>query len=103
MSKEELLLEYWRDLPLEQRRELVNFAEFLHTKTAARSARPNIKGLCADIPVDLSLEDFTQARQETWADWDTEIVARMQQIQSGTAIGEAAPTVFNRWKTRQFE
>jgi hypothetical protein len=67
MSKEELLLEYWRDLPLEERRELVNFAEFLHTKTATRSARPNIKGLCADIAVDLSLEDFTQARRETWA------------------------------------
>jgi hypothetical protein len=67
MSKEELLLEYWRDLPLEQRRELLNFAEFLHTKTAARSPRPNIKGFCADIAVDLSLEDFTQARQEAWA------------------------------------
>ncbi len=34
MSKEELLLEYWRDLPLEQRRELINFAEFLHAKVA---------------------------------------------------------------------
>jgi hypothetical protein len=72
MSKEELLLEYWRDLPLEQRRELVNFAEFLHAKTAARSTRPNIKGLCADIPVDLSLEDFIQARQEAWANFPRE-------------------------------
>jgi Putative addiction module component len=31
--------------------------------------------------------------------WDTEIAVRMQQIQSGTAIGEAAPTVFNRLST----
>jgi hypothetical protein len=100
MSKEELLLEYWRDLPLEQRRELVNFAEFLHAKVAARSPKPSIKGLCADIAVDLSLEDFTQARQEAWADWDTEIVARMQQIQSGTAIGEPAATVFSRLKEK---
>jgi hypothetical protein len=72
MSKEELLLEYWRDLPLEQRHELVNFAEFLHTKVAARSPRPSIKGLCADIAVDLSLEDFTQARQEAWANFPRE-------------------------------
>jgi Putative addiction module component len=34
------------------------------------------------------------------AAWDTEIVARMQQIQSGTAIGEPATTVFNRLKEK---
>jgi plasmid stabilization system protein ParE len=34
------------------------------------------------------------------AAWDNEIVDRMQQIQSGTAIGEPANTVFNRLREK---
>jgi hypothetical protein len=67
MSKEDLLLEYWRDLPPEQQHELINFAEFLRTKVITPQPRPNIKGLCADTPTDLTLEDFTQSRKEIWA------------------------------------
>jgi hypothetical protein len=37
---------------------------------------------------------------EAEAAWDNEIAARMQQIQSGTALGEAAPTVFNRLREK---
>jgi hypothetical protein len=72
MSKEELLLEYWHDLLPEQRRELINFAEYLHGKVASPQPRPNIKGLCRDTATDLSLEDFTQARQEAWANFPRE-------------------------------
>jgi hypothetical protein len=72
MSKEELLLEYWRDLLPEQQRELINFAEFLHTKVSRPQSRPNIKGLCRDTAVDLTLADFTQARQEVWANFPRE-------------------------------
>ena len=64
MSKEELLLEYWRNFLPEQQRELINFAEFLHTKVSSSQPRPNIKGLCHHTAVDLTLADFTQARQE---------------------------------------
>ena len=64
MSKEELLLKYWRELPPEHQQELIHFAEFLHTKAITTQPRPNIKGLCADLDVDLSLEDFTEARRE---------------------------------------
>jgi hypothetical protein len=55
MSKEELLLEYWHDLLPEQRRELINFAEFLHAKATSPKPRPNIKGLCSDTNLDLTL------------------------------------------------
>lgn len=72
MSKEELLLEYWRDLLPEQQRELINFAEFLHAKALRPQPRPNIKGLCQDTAVNLSLEDFTQARQAAWASFPRE-------------------------------
>ena len=32
MSKEELLLKYWRELPPDHQQSLIHFAEFLHTK-----------------------------------------------------------------------
>jgi hypothetical protein len=72
MSKEELLLEYGHNLLPEQRRELINFAEYLHGKVTSLQPRPNIKGLCRDTATDLSLEDFTQARQKTWATFPRE-------------------------------
>jgi hypothetical protein len=72
MSKEELLLEYWRDLPPDERRELINFAEFLHTKITTPQPRPNLKGTCAEAEVNLTLQDFTQARKEIWANFPRE-------------------------------
>lgn len=72
MSKEELLLEYWRELPLEHQQELIHFAEFLHTKSQTVKPRPNLKGLCSDLKIDLSLEDFTTARREAWANFPRE-------------------------------
>ncbi len=72
MSKQELLLGYWQDLLPEQQRELIHFAEFLHTKAMATQARPNIKGICNGTAVDLTLEDFTKARQEMWANFPRE-------------------------------
>jgi hypothetical protein len=77
MSKEEVLLGYWHNLLPEQQSELIHFAEFLQTKVQnspvpTPSARPNIKGLCSNVVVDLTLEDFTQARQEIWATFPRE-------------------------------
>ena len=72
MSKEELLLEYWRELPPDHQQELIHFAEFLQTKAPTAKPRPNIKGLCADLDIDLSLDDFTEARREAWANFPRE-------------------------------
>jgi hypothetical protein len=72
MSQEELLLERWRELPPEYQSELLTFANFLHTKVVTYQSRPNIKGLCLDTHSDLTLEDFTQARREAWANFPRE-------------------------------
>ena len=64
MSKEELLLEYWRELSPDYQQSLIHFAEFLHGKAHTPKPRPNIKGLCVDLDIDLSLDDFTEARRE---------------------------------------
>ena len=64
MSKEELLLEYWRELSPDHQQSLIHFAEFLHSKAHTPKPRPNIKGLCADLYIDLGLDDFSKARRE---------------------------------------
>lgn len=72
MSKEELLLKYWRELPLDHQQELIHFAEVLHTKTPTVKPRPNLKGLCSDLKIDLGLKYFKKARQEVWANFPRE-------------------------------
>jgi Putative addiction module component len=37
---------------------------------------------------------------EAEAAWDIELAARMQQIQTGTALSEDAPTAFNRLREK---
>jgi Protein of unknown function (DUF2281) len=72
MNQEKLLLDRWRELPPEYQSELLTFAQFLHTKVVTHQPRPNIKGLCSEANPDLTLEDFTQARKEVWANFPRE-------------------------------
>ena len=61
MSKEELLLKYWRELPPDHQQELIHFAEFLHTKATTAKPRPHLKGLPTDLDIDLRLDTAEEA------------------------------------------
>ncbi len=60
-------------LPPEKRQELLNFAEFLHSKNMLQQPRRSLKGLWADLDIDLTDEDIAEARSEMWGNFPKDI------------------------------
>lgn len=69
MTLEEAVLQNLRELPPDQRKAVLDFAEFLRSKTALPQAAQSLKGLWADLDVDISEDDISIARQEMWGDF----------------------------------
>ncbi|AFY87777.1 DUF2281 domain-containing protein [Chroococcidiopsis thermalis] len=72
MSIEQAIIDNLRVLPLEKQQEVLDFVEFLKTKSRLKVARPSIKGLCAGLGVHITEEDIAQVRQEMWGDFPKE-------------------------------
>ncbi|NMF84947.1 DUF2281 domain-containing protein [Nodosilinea sp. P-1105] len=73
MTLEEAVLQNLRELSPDQRQAVLDFVEFLRSKTASPKATPSLKGLWADLGVDISEDDIFTARQELWGDFPKEI------------------------------
>lgn len=74
MNIEQEVLEKLRQLPIDKQQELLNFAEFLHQKNTPKTTLRSVRGLCADLAVDITEEDINQARQEMWGNFPKDIV-----------------------------
>ena len=74
MNLEQAVLDKLRELPSNQQQEVLDFAEFLHQKTMTKRPLKSVKGLWADLKVDITEEDIAQARQEMWGNFPREIV-----------------------------
>lgn len=74
MNLEQAVLEKLRTLPPELQQEVLYFAEFLQQKTLIKRPLKSVKGLFADLKVDITEEDIAQARQEMWGNFPREIV-----------------------------
>jgi hypothetical protein len=72
MNIEQSVLEKLRALPPEQQREVLDFAEFLHQKSIAKRPRRSLKGLWADLGVQITEEDIAEARREMWGNFPRE-------------------------------
>jgi len=72
MNIEQSVLEKLRVLPPEQQREVLDFAEFLHQKSIAKRPRRSLKGLWADLGVQITAEDIAEARREMWGNFPRE-------------------------------
>ena len=66
---EELVLAKLRELPNDQRQEVLDFAEFLARKKAAPCARRSPGGLWAGLNVDITEGDIAAARREMWSEF----------------------------------
>jgi len=66
MNIEQSVLEKLRHLPVDKQQQLLDFAEFLSQRTSVKTPLRSVRGLCADLKVDISEEDISQARQEMW-------------------------------------
>jgi hypothetical protein len=60
-------------LPPDKQQELLDFAGFLQTKATVKRPRKSIKGLCADLNIDITEEDIRTARQEVWGNFPKNI------------------------------
>jgi Protein of unknown function (DUF2281) len=73
MTIEQAIVENLRDLPPEKKQEVLDFVQFLKTKSYPKVHRRNIKGLCADLGVHLTSEDIAETRSEMWGNFAKEV------------------------------
>lgn len=69
MSIEKSVLEKLLKLPADKQKEVLDFVESLEKKTGATGRRGVLKGLWADLGVEVSAEDIAEARREAWGDF----------------------------------
>ena len=72
MSIEQTILEKMRTLPTDKQQEVLDFVEFLQQKSAAKRPRRSLKGLWADLGVDITEEDIAEVRKEMWKNFPRE-------------------------------
>ncbi|MEB3826783.1 hypothetical protein [Phormidium sp. CCY1219] len=58
----------------DKQQEVLDFAKFLHHQTTPKHPLKSVKGLCADLAVDITEKDITQARKEIWGNFPRQIV-----------------------------
>jgi hypothetical protein len=73
MTLEETVLQNLRELSPDQRKAVLDFTEFLRSRTTLPQAAQSLKGLWADLDMDISEDDLSTSRQELWGDFPREI------------------------------
>ena len=66
MSIDKSLMEKLEKLPVDKLQEVQNFVNSLEKKKAKKHPRRSLKGLWADLGVQVTAEDITEARREMW-------------------------------------
>lgn len=74
MNIEQAVLKKLRQLPIDKQQQLLDFAEFLSQKTTPKTPLRAVRGLCADLKVDITEQDIAQVRQEMWGNFLRDIV-----------------------------
>jgi len=72
MSIEELVIEKLHGLPPDQKKEVLDFVEFLQKRNGERGPLQSLHGLWADLGVEISEKDIADARREMWGTFPRE-------------------------------
>lgn len=73
MTIEEMVLQKLRQLPPEKQKEVLDFIESLKAKDGPRRPLRSLRGLWADLGVDITEEDIAEARREMWGNFPRDI------------------------------
>jgi len=73
MTIEQAVVEKLRALPVEKQREVLDFVKFLHRKGVPKLPRRSLKGLWADLKIDITEADIVEVRREMWGDFPGDI------------------------------
>ncbi|MEK6289334.1 MAG: hypothetical protein AABO57_26780 [Acidobacteriota bacterium] len=65
-SIEQTVVEKLRAVPPEKQQKVLDFVEGFEETTVHKQPRRSVKGLWADLGVDITEEDIAQARREMW-------------------------------------
>ncbi len=71
-SIEQTVVEKLWALPPEKQQEVLDFVESLKKETVPKHPRLSVKGLWADLGVDITEEDIAEARREMWSNFPRE-------------------------------
>jgi len=72
MTIEEAILERVRDLPLQQRRQVLEFAESLGAPATGKRPLRSPRGLWAGLEISISKGDIAEIRREMWKNFPRE-------------------------------
>ena len=72
MNLEQAVLDKLRALPPERQQEVLDFAEFLQQKSIVKRPLKSVKGMWANLDIDITEEDIAEARKEMWKDFPRE-------------------------------
>ena len=73
MTIEELVVEKLRELPPDKQKEVLEFVESLKDKDGPHRPLRSLRGLWADLGVEITEEDITEARREMWGNFPRDV------------------------------
>jgi mRNA-degrading endonuclease RelE of RelBE toxin-antitoxin system len=73
MTIEQQVLEKLRDLPPDKQKEVLDFVDFLKEKTSPEKPRRSLRGLWADLNINITEEEIAQARREMWGNFPRDL------------------------------
>ncbi len=69
---EQAIVERLRRLPMEEQREVLDFADFLHYRHHRKYPYRGVKGLWSDLNVQISAEEIDEVRRDMWSTFPRE-------------------------------
>ncbi|MDB9514705.1 DUF2281 domain-containing protein [Kamptonema animale CS-326] len=72
MNLEQAVLDKLRALPPDKQQEILDFAEFLQQKSLPKKTLKSVKGMWANLDMEITEEDIAQARKEMWGNFPRE-------------------------------
>jgi len=73
MTVEEMVLEKLRRLPPEKQKEVLEFAESLEQTNGPLKPLRSREGLWADLDINITEQDISEARREMWGNFPRDI------------------------------
>jgi Protein of unknown function (DUF2281) len=72
MTNEEVLLEKFKHLTPDLKKEALNFVDYLQSKLVKKHKRQSLAGIWADFDVNITKEDIDEMRREAWSNFPRE-------------------------------
>ncbi len=73
MTFEETVLEKLRGLPPEKKKKVLDFVDSLQSDGGTKKPLRSLEGLWADLDIDITEEDISEARREMWSNFPRDI------------------------------